>query len=1064
MPTKYSRYCDGIMEAGWIAALILVPLFFNVYSSRIFEPDKLTLLRSISLVVMAAWLLKLVFEGGPRWENLPKDVSAAKSFLRTPLVIPVLLLAGTYLISTIFSIHPWVSLFGSYQRLQGTYTAFSYLVIFGAIAANMRYRPQIDRLVSALIITSLPISLYGILQRYQIDPVPWAGDTTSRVASNMGNAIFVAAYLIMANPFTLIRIVESFRAILSVQKGVGIQVARATVYVFIAALQVIALYLSQSRGPWLGWLAGLFFAFILLTLQYQKRKLLLSVIGIGLVLGVFLLLLNIPNGPLQSLRNHPYLGRIGHLAEASSDTGRVRVLIWEGSAELYAPHEPLEFPDGRKDTFNFLRPLIGYGPETMYVAFNRFYPPELGTLEKRNASPDRSHNETWDSLVTMGLLGLVTYLLLFGSVFYYGLKWLGLIANPRQRSLFLGFFLVGGAVGGIGFSIWRGIGYLGIGLPFGVIIGMIAYLTLDALIGVTDEVDSSRGSELPLYIIAPLAAIVAHFVETNFGIAIAATRTLFWSSAGLMFVAGYVMPRITQGEPAAIQEPQSVSRRKTSRRKTRSSEGISILDNQSSWVRIGLVAVLILGIILATLGYEFISNSRNESAVMTILVKSLTQLANRGGAYSPGVLALVLTTWLAGAIILIQGSAVEEIPNWLRAFGLALVGSLVLGLLVWLIQASNLAHIARSQPTTLEQLLEQLQRMANLLTWYYVIVFLLLFVLALFLPERWPSDTSSQTIWQPVAALIAFVITFLIASNTNLRNIQANIIFKMGEPLSGDQYPIASVIFDQAHQMQPKEDFYNLYLGRSYLEQAKSVQDPAQLDDLMGRADQVLQDARRVNPLNTDHSANLARMYSWWAGNTTDPTLSQQRAEAALNYYEQALSLSPNNPPLWTEKASLLMTLGRVDEGVEALQHAIDLDPSYTNADLMLADYYQRLSQTLSDPEQITETLYLAANYFGLAAESKTSAESRIKYYFQQGSILTQIQDYETARDAYLNALALEPADDVRWQIDEALAGVYWRLGQVDAALASARQALENATGDAVARIQQLIDFFESAP
>ncbi|MEZ4646278.1 MAG: hypothetical protein R3E31_26740 [Chloroflexota bacterium] len=46
-----------------------------------------------------------------------------------------------------------------------------------------------------------------------------------------------------------------------------------------------------------------------------------------------------------------------------------------------------------------LRPLIGYGPESMYVAYNRFYPPELATVEARNASPDRSHNETFDALV-----------------------------------------------------------------------------------------------------------------------------------------------------------------------------------------------------------------------------------------------------------------------------------------------------------------------------------------------------------------------------------------------------------------------------------------------------------------------------------------------------------------------------------------------------------------------------------------------------------------------------------------------------------------------------------------
>jgi len=40
--SKLSAFCDRIIEVGWLAAVIAAPLFFNVYSSRVFEPDKLT--------------------------------------------------------------------------------------------------------------------------------------------------------------------------------------------------------------------------------------------------------------------------------------------------------------------------------------------------------------------------------------------------------------------------------------------------------------------------------------------------------------------------------------------------------------------------------------------------------------------------------------------------------------------------------------------------------------------------------------------------------------------------------------------------------------------------------------------------------------------------------------------------------------------------------------------------------------------------------------------------------------------------------------------------------------
>jgi O-antigen ligase len=106
--------------------------------------------------------------------------------------------------------------------------------------------------------------------------------------------------------------------------------------------------------------------------------------------------------------------------------------------ELFMPHDPITYPDGSQDKFNALRPLVGYGPESMYVAYNGFYPPELGHVESRTASPDRSHNETLDSLVITGVLGLVAYLFLFGAVFYWGFRWLGLLSTRRQFWIYVG--------------------------------------------------------------------------------------------------------------------------------------------------------------------------------------------------------------------------------------------------------------------------------------------------------------------------------------------------------------------------------------------------------------------------------------------------------------------------------------------------------------------------------------------------------------------------------------------------------------------------------------------------
>ncbi len=122
METKLSRICDAIIEAGWLAALIVTPLFFNTYSSRVFEPDKLHLLRSIALIMLVAWVVQLLDGGLRRSADEAARPSLWQSIRTTPLVLPALVLVLAYLISTVFSIVPRISLFGSYVRLQGTFS------------------------------------------------------------------------------------------------------------------------------------------------------------------------------------------------------------------------------------------------------------------------------------------------------------------------------------------------------------------------------------------------------------------------------------------------------------------------------------------------------------------------------------------------------------------------------------------------------------------------------------------------------------------------------------------------------------------------------------------------------------------------------------------------------------------------------------------------------------------------------------------------------------------------------------------------------------------------------
>jgi hypothetical protein len=491
---------------------------------------------------------------------------------------------------------------------------------------------------------------------------------------------------------------------------------------------------------------------------------------------------------------------------------------------LVRPHPPLNYPDGGTDIANLIRPLVGYGPEGMYVAYTQFYPPELGRVEKRNASPDRSHNETWDSLVTTGLLGFLAYLLLFVSVFYYGLKWLGLIHSARQRNVFLGFVLGGGAAGAIGLTAWQGIEFFGVGLPFGIILGAIAYLTVYALFA-SSLFDKKMISPDAVPMIVLLAAIVAHFVEINFGIAIAATRTHFFTYAALLFVLGYVLPRRAEAEAAqrALEAQEAVEGERPQSKKVAAAKRRKVererpagMGRRPAWMATALIGAATVSFIMICLGYDFVSNSTRATSTLTVIGNSMTRLPNRENALSYGVLAMVLTTWLASVLLVsAENKDAEDQPAWWRALGLTAGVSAGVVIVFWLWHAGSLAALSRSTAT---DALTQINNLGSLLSNFYTYLFLVIFALAAFLPSGWPSRTTSPAAIGSILAPIGLLVVILLIYVTNLRVIHADITFKMAEPFTRNgRWPEATLLYKRALERSPNEDHYYLFLGRSYL-------------------------------------------------------------------------------------------------------------------------------------------------------------------------------------------------------------------------------------------------------
>lgn len=189
MWSRLELFCEKLLEACWLAALILTPLFFNPYSNRVFEQDKVALLRSLALLMSAVWVVKSLEAAGTVEGSLRQRLRTRLA--ANPLALPALLSVAVYILATALSVVPHISLFGSYSRAQGLYTTLSYVVIFLVAASHLRTRAQFERALDVIILVSLPVSLYGMLQHFGLDPLAlqWSADFSGRVTGQLGSSL-----------------------------------------------------------------------------------------------------------------------------------------------------------------------------------------------------------------------------------------------------------------------------------------------------------------------------------------------------------------------------------------------------------------------------------------------------------------------------------------------------------------------------------------------------------------------------------------------------------------------------------------------------------------------------------------------------------------------------------------------------------------------------------------------------------------------------------------------------------------------------------------------------------
>jgi O-antigen ligase len=391
---RLSKACDQVIESGWLLIALALPLFFNVYSSRTFEPDKVALFRSLVVIMIAAWPIGRLAGRTAR----PRP---------SPLFLLALALAGAWLLATAASLSPRISLWGSYEWRQGSYTLLCYLALFGLAAAGLRSPDRSGRLLTAILFTSLPVSLYGIVQVAGLDLLPWQTGAETRAVSTLGHPNFLGAYLVMVIPLAAARLLAAESR------------ASRLAYGGLLAVQGLCLLFTFSRSSWLAALgSGLLFLFLLAWIRRRTRLFWRAAAVVALLAGgVAALAYADPGGVVSYSPFEP----LHSMLRGKSAAARIRLLEWQAMPSLIAA-----------------RPLLGYGPDTFPLAFSRVYPSELAVYGGPDAVGEHAHNLILDLSVDAGLVGAALYLAVIAAVVIRGLGAVRRTTGPGGQALLAG--------------------------------------------------------------------------------------------------------------------------------------------------------------------------------------------------------------------------------------------------------------------------------------------------------------------------------------------------------------------------------------------------------------------------------------------------------------------------------------------------------------------------------------------------------------------------------------------------------------------------------------------------
>jgi tetratricopeptide (TPR) repeat protein len=1043
MHSRLEIISKAFMEACWLATAAMLPLFFNISSVQIFEPDKMSVLKFLAIFSGAAWLLTQI--AATKREGL----EPSRSFLRKPLVKPVLALAAIYLLSSVFSIVPSLSWWGLYKRAQGTFSFFSYLVLFLIVITELRRPVQLKRLQFILILTSIPVAAYAILQQIGLDPLPVSRMFYGRSSGTMGNPIFLGGYLVMIIPLTICRIIEVIQRMVRDRERTPERVVVISCGV-VLALQLAALVCTKSRGPVVGLVvAGYVCAFIFFVLNRASRKngpmVPIAAAGLGLVapllvIAVARLLFKFPAGivlaglalaiavggivyvlfyrsswgrgwfwltwlaqPLalvlvfavfpanQILSLAP--STLGRFAQLSGGSIGVRTSLWESGVQHLQEGSPAVLPEGTRDPYHFLRRVIGYGPENSWLPANLHAVPSLLELQLTQ-TVDRMHCETFDNLLTLGFAGSAVFLMIVGAGLFYLLRLLGFDCQRGRKGLFWLLSALG-VISGVLIPWISGASYfIGLGVELGLLAGSLVFI---AWSGFRQTHVAFDNSPRQLFVLGLLGGLIAHVIETGVGIAITPTRAYFYLFLALVSVLS-VRDFPYRETPAKARQSKSVP---------------GLPDSLIPYA-------LSAGFIVLALSWCFTFNSTSEQSTWMVFGRSW--FSDGSGSFPrPCALLLVVLT-IAGVL----GLLFSEKANLLMAKSvfqkqIILSGMFLAG--VWIVVGGVSAAFWTASGSSIPA---EISSEAESRITLFLVALLLLLVAAAFVLFFWDREAAQKEVlpvrvseWLLAIGLIACVAVGIY--RLVLRPAWADSACRVAEFYQSSGDPVsAAQLFERASNFAPHEVAYRLSLGSVQSTFANSNSSQS------ANAEGSFRHALGLNPLDPVACRSLGTFHMQAAERFSDPALRAKEIGNALAYLKRAALLAPNFPDAYNEMGRCYFLLGDYENANRLYQKSGKISPGYSRTYMFIGEmhYLQK-----NYPEALR-------SFSGAAKLDANNVEAKENV----GFLLALLGRRDEAIRANLDTLKIAPRDSM---VLTRLAVLYFGQGDYGKGIEFARRAHE---------------------